>query len=120
MDYITNPCIPIVIEQGATFDWPITYLESDGSVVSLAGYTAKMQIRQTIEATGTVANLTTENGGISIDPAMGLITILISAAVSSTMAAPFEGKYDLLLYSTSGLVEKLLYGPAKVVPVVTR
>jgi len=117
---MNEQCIPITIEQGATFVWPITYLESDGSVVNLAGYTAAMQIRQTIEATGTVANLTTENGGISIDVDQALITVLIPAAVSGTMAAPFEGRYDLLLYSTSGLVEKLLYGPAKVVPVVTR
>jgi len=118
---LQDKAVPIQIDQGATFTWPITYLNSDESPVVLTGYTAKMQVRQTAEASGSaIVNLTTENGGITITGPLGLITVIISEAQTAALPAPFEGVYDLLVYSTAGVVEKLLYGPAKVVPVVTR
>lgn len=118
---MNEQCVPIVIDQGATFTWPITYLEADKTPVDLSGYTAKMQIRETVGSSGSaILDLTTENGGITITPATGVILVLVSGSTSGTLPAPFEGKYDLLLYSTSGLIEKLIGGPAKIQPVVTR
>ena len=118
---LEDKSVPIVIDQGATFTWPITYLDSDRVPINLTNYTAKMQVRQTYESSGSaIVNLTTENGGITINGTQGLITVIISEFQTSALVAPFEGVYDLLVYSTAGVSEKLLYGPATVVPVVTR
>ena len=113
--------VPISVDQGATFIWPITYLNTDKSPVDLSGYTARMQIRQTAESSGSaIVDLTTSNGGISIYGTIGLINVIISETQTSSFPAPFCGVYDLLVYSTGGISEKLLYGPVSINPVVTK
>ncbi len=47
--------------------------------VTLTGYTARMQIRPTIESETVISTLTTENGGINIDTEFNTISILINA-----------------------------------------
>lgn len=48
--------------------------------VPMVGVTARMQIRSKIDSTEVIKELTTENGGVTIDPNLGTVTILISAA----------------------------------------
>lgn len=48
--------------------------------VNLTGYTARMQVRPNLESATIIASLTTENGGILIDPVLSTITLFISAA----------------------------------------
>lgn len=65
---LTPPDIIIRFKKGATLDPIFFYLNEDGTVTDLTGYTARMQARQYIEDT-TVLNgfdLTTENGGLEI------------------------------------------------------
>jgi len=48
--------------------------------VPLGSYTARMQVRERLDSTEVLLNLTTENGGIEIDGSLYTITILATAA----------------------------------------
>ena len=62
--------------------------------VSLAGYTARMQIRKKLKDTEAVLTLTTENGGIVFDNNLKTITITMTA--EQTAALTFNSAvYDL-------------------------
>lgn len=87
--------------------------------VSLSGFTARMQARATVEATATLFELTTSNGGITLDDSAKTITLLISA----TATAAFDwtdGVYDLELVSGGGVVTQVLKGAVTVSTEVTR
>lgn len=47
--------------------------------VGLSGYSARMQIRPNLESQTVIASLTTENGGVVIDPVLHTITLTIPA-----------------------------------------
>jgi hypothetical protein len=53
--------------------------------VALTGMTARMQIREKIDSTTTLVELTTENGGIVIDAVNNTITLIITAAASTLL-----------------------------------
>jgi hypothetical protein len=61
--------------------------------VPLNYYTARMQIRETIESDTVLAELTTQNGGIVIDPINYTISLKINAAVTATF------NFDSAVYS---------------------
>lgn len=88
--------------------------------VSLASFTARMQIRATVDATTTLESLTS-SAGITLDDTEHTITITIAA--SATAAYDFtEGVYDLELVSgdATPVVTKLLSGSVFVASEVTR
>ena len=39
---------PLYIEQGASLDFEVQYIDSNGNPVDLSGYSARMQIRPTV------------------------------------------------------------------------
>ena len=108
----------ILIEQGATYSQLVTYKES-GVAVNLTGYTARMQVRSTLESASTVVELTTANGRIALGGAAGTITLTISATDTAALTAG-RGVYDLELVSGSGIVTRLLQGVATISRNVTR
>ena len=108
----------ILIEQGATYSQVVTYKES-GVAVNLTGYTARMQVRSTLESATTVVELTTANGRIALGGAAGTITLTISATDTAALTAG-RGVYDLELVSGSGIVTRLLQGVATISRNVTR
>ena len=108
----------ILIEQGATFSQLVTYKES-GVAVNLTGYTARMQVRSTLESASTIVELTTANGRIALGGAAGTITLTISATDTAALTAG-RGVYDLELVSGSGIVTRLLQGVATISRNVTR
>lgn len=108
----------LLIEQGATFSQLVTYKES-GVAVNLTGYTARMQVRSTLESASTVVELTTVNGRIALGGAAGTITLTISATDTAALTAG-RGVYDLELVSGSGIVTRLLQGVATISRNVTR
>lgn len=67
-----------IIDQGSTWQ-PYIVLSTNDVPNNLAGYTAQMQFRRTKSASVTDVSLTTENGGLTIIPAEGKISLLISA-----------------------------------------
>jgi hypothetical protein len=108
----------ILIEQGATYSQVITYKEA-GVAINLTGYTARLQVRSTLESASTVVELTTANGRIVLGGAAGTITLTISATDTAALTAG-RGVYDLELVSGSGIVTRLLQGVATISRNVTR
>ena len=108
----------ILIEQGATYSQVITYKEA-GVAINLTGYTARMQVRATLESASTVVELTTANSRIALGGAAGTITLTISATDTAALTAG-RGVYDLELVSGSGIVTRLLQGVATISRNVTR
>ena len=110
------------IWQGKTYDMPFTFgraiKDENGTVVdtevtNLAGYTARMQLRPTIESETVTLELNTENGRIQIEPEYGLVRIFLTAAETADLAVS-SYKYDLELITASGRVYGPLYGKVKV------
>ena len=95
-------------EQGATFTRDVEVTNFDDSIRILAGFTARMQVRKDLAAASALVELTTENGGISITPNTGTVSLSISAA--DTAALQFSGIYDLELIGSTAIVERLLQG----------
>ena len=108
----------ILIEQGATYSQVITYKEA-GVAVNLTGYTARMQVRATLESASTLVELTTANSRITLGGSAGTITLTISATDTAALTAG-RGVYDLELVSGSGIVTQLLQGVATISRNVTR
>lgn len=105
-----------VCPQGATFNKTLTW-RIDEVTVDLAGYTARMQVRENYKSPAAKLDLTTENGGIVLG-AEGLITLEIDAATTAALKAR-DYVYDLELV-TNDTVYRLLEGKFTVTPEVTR
>ena len=108
----------IIIEQGATFNLPITWKNNAGNPYNLTGYTARMQVRQYKESVTSLVTVTTENGGIALGGALGTVTVTISATATAALPA-CDAVYDLEL-ETGSTVIRLLEGKAIISREVTR
>ena len=89
---------------------------------NLDGYTARMQVRRLIEDANYMIEITTENGGIDVEPLgeQGRIDLTMTAA--QTAALESDGVYDLEIIDTgaTGTVSKVIKGTFTLVPEVTR
>ena len=87
--------------------------------VPLTGYTAQMQIRETLESETVIAELTTSNGRIIIDP----INYTISMNLPASLTRTFEfdsAVYSMELTDNQSLVYQFLNGSISLVKEVTR
>jgi hypothetical protein len=87
--------------------------------VPLTGYTALMQIRETRESSTVIAELSTANNRIFIDP----INYTITMRLSATDTAPFDfdsAVYSMELTDTQNNVFQFLNGSISLVREVTR
>jgi hypothetical protein len=109
----------ITIEQGATFARTLTWRDGSGSLVNLTGFTARMQVRRTVEDATVILELTTENSGITLGGAAGTITLSASATATAALDAK-PAVYDLELVSSGGVVTRLLEGNVIISRNVTR
>ena len=111
--------LDLVAYQGASWDYTLTWL-AGGTPVNLTAYTARMQVRETFDSTGTILSLTSGTG-ITLGGTAG--TIYLEA--SATTTAGFDGTpnkqfvYDLELES-AGVVTRLVEGTFTINPEVTR
>lgn len=87
--------------------------------VDLTGFTARMQIRNDIDSTAVIAELTTANSGIVIDNTQKTITLLISAT-NTTLFSFTTAVYDLELVSSGDQVTPFCGGIITLVKEVTR
>ena len=107
-------------EQGATFRRVLTWKDADGVAQNLTGYTARMQVRDTVDDTaGAVLSLTTENGRISLGGVAGTVTLLVDATTTAALT-PEQYVYDLEVVSSTGFVTRLVQGTFIVSGEVTR
>lgn len=109
----------ITILQGATFQLRIVWKDAAGALLDLTGYTARMQIRERVSSTTTLANLTTENGGITLGGTAATVDLLLSATQTGAITA-LRGVYDLEVVSAGGVVSRLLAGEVEFSREVTR
>jgi hypothetical protein len=111
----------IIADQGSTFSRTIVWRYPAKKPILMEGYAARMHVRTSEDAAGTVLVLTTENGRINLHRTSGEITLTVD---DDTMAAIPENKYvyDLeLIGPTAALyVYKLLTGNFVVRAEVTR
>ena len=98
----------IVVDQGSDKQLPLTFKDSEGSLIDLNGYTAAMQIRKSADAAEAVDTLTTENGRISIDIEAASVTLIFPHATTSAMSAG-RYVYDLELI-TGETVTRVMEG----------
>ena len=87
----------------------------------LTGYTARMQIRETKDASATIVSLTSAGGGISLGGAAGTVTPIISAA--DTALLDFTTAYydiELLPAGVAANAFRFLEGRVKLSKEVTR
>ena len=124
----------LTIEQGSTFGRLISVEQPDLATdptgqtfenFDLAGYTARMHIRRTIDSSTAMITLTTENGRIAINPNIvgyptrnNEISLSITAADTATITT--SGVYDLEIISAGGTVSKVIRGDVTLIPEVTR
>jgi hypothetical protein len=86
--------------------------------VDLAGYTARMQIREKITSDTVLESLTSSNGKILLDNTNKSISLIISATTTAAYIWK-TGVYSLEL-EKDGAVIPLIYGSVSVEPEVTR
>lgn len=110
--------------QGAAFSKSLLWKDSGGTPVPLAGYTARMQIRRTVDEEGDpILSLTTANGRITLGPGDGEILLEISATDTASLPATLSDRkwrYDLEMVPAGGAVRRLMQGKFVVSLEVTR
>lgn len=119
----------MVCEQGATFRRSL-YIEQPDLVedptgqtfeaYNLAGYTARMQVRRTIDSDAFLLELTTENGALTINPSEAINEIFIDVSASVTASVSTSGVYDIEIVDAEGVVSRVLEGEFRLNPEVTR
>lgn len=109
----------ITIEKGATFRITFTWRDSDGDLVDLTGYTARMQIRRSISYATADVSCTTENSKIALGDALGTVQITIPASETEDLAFT-TGVYDLELIDADDFITRLVEGSVAIKPEVTR
>ena len=110
-----------VIEQGATYRHNLYWLQPDKvTPVDMTGCTAKMQIRETKEASNFILELSTANSRLAIDLATGKISFYISDE-DTNILKPIKGAvYDLEVTFPNGTVTRLCEGKISISGGVTR
>lgn len=87
--------------------------------IDLSSYSARMQIRESVDSDVVIHSATTTNAGILIDTTYSIITIVIPA--EDTAAFTFStAVYSLELFTPAGMVVPFLAGNLTLVPEVTR
>lgn len=109
------------LDQGSTFQKVIIYSNGDTSeVYDLTGYSAKMQLRSSAKSPDVIAELSTANGNITIDPLFGKLTLVLSATVTAAIKAGVY-LYDLKITSADPVtVTTILKGSITVSAEITK
>lgn len=104
------------LEQGATYR-RVFKLSKGGVPLVLTGATARAQCRPKLGSTVVLFEVSTENGGLTVDGAQGWITLHIDEAV--TAAFTFKSAVWDLKYRLGNDDVRLLKGTVTVDPAVT-
>jgi hypothetical protein len=117
------------IEQGATTNFEIQYKDSGSNPINLAGYSAKMQLRTSVDANEVVLSLSSslqpDGTGLNLSGSNGTTTLLsgsigvVISAFTSSLLSFDTAVYDLELTSGS-VVTRLLEGTVRLSKNVTR
>ncbi len=108
----------VAINQGETFSVAVQWLDSLGVPVSLAGATAKIEIRDTAGSTVLQTFTSSPAVGLAINTTTATVTWTVSAAVSAAWVFQ-HAKYDLKITLADTTTKRLLEGDVYVSPQVT-
>ena len=87
--------------------------------VPLTGYTAQMQIRETLDSSTVIYELTSASGSILLNTSDNTIFLTIASAITKTF--DFDSAvYSLELTDTSGVVMPFMSGNITLVKEITR
>lgn len=111
--------VDISIVKAATFRHKFTWQQVDGTPIDLTGYTAKMQIRPTLESSTVLVELSTANRRILMTPLLGVVELDLTAAYTAAITWK-SGIYDIELTAPDGDIINLVEGSATVSTKVTR
>ena len=87
--------------------------------VPITGYTAQMQIRETLESDTVIAELSTSNGRIQIDTVNSTISMYMPASLTATFNFD-SAVYSMELTDNSGGTFQFLNGSISLVKEITR
>lgn len=107
----------ITVYQGDTYDMTFIWSDENENPLDLTGYTSRLQVRESIDASTTMVSLSS-GSGITLGGAAGTIQVVISD--TATAALTQSGVYDLEIESGSGVVTTILYGAFTLIKEVTR
>ena len=103
----------ITIDQGTTFSYPFTLLDTNGDVRDLTVYTANAQLRKAYTSTtATSFTCTTSN------TSPNLVISLTANQSANVVAGRYV--YDVQLRSNTDIITRYVEGIATVTPRVTR
>jgi hypothetical protein len=91
----------------------------NGLPVDLTNWTARMQIRASLESAAAAVDMTTANGRIVLGGTAGTVRLLLSDTVTAGISLT-NGVYDLELIAPDATVRQLLYGKVTIAKEVTR
>lgn len=112
--------VTLYMEQGATMRVTLLYTDSEDDPISLDGYRAHMQIRRRARTTSPVlANLTSENGGITLGPGEGEIHVRVKASQTAPIFRNCAYDLHLIAEDDPDEVVRVFGGPIVVTPGVT-
>lgn len=101
-------------EQGATFSRQLT-VQDNGSAMDLTNYSARMQLRSSVESTTVALTVT-----CTITNATGGILTVSNTATQTMGVDAGIYVYDLEIESSAGVVTRLMQGTATITANVTR
>ena len=107
----------IKVEQGATFILDFT-IKTGSTPWNLTGYTARMQVRTSVNASTTLLSISTSDY-VTLGGSLGTVAISVPATVTDDLIAG-RHVYDFELVSSGGQVWRVLEGKFTVSPEVTR
>jgi hypothetical protein len=97
------------VDQNATFTFVVEYKDNNDVPINLTGASAKMQVRDSKGGQKLAFSLTSPSGGITIDPALGKLTIKITPTQTNKLFYP-KSEYDIMLTDSNANKIKLLEG----------
>lgn len=104
--------------QGTDFTLKLTYKDSSGNPINITGYRFGMRLQPGPDSRGMQIahiDLTTQNGGITLDPTNGIINILLPGAQTANISW-VTGNYNLIMKTSTGQVQELIFGTVTVIP----
>ena len=111
----------IIADQGSTFSRTIIWRDPAKKPILMEGYSARMQVRLSVDSSDVLLELTTENNGITLHRTNGSITLYVS---DDDMREIPEDKYvydlEMIAPSSNLYVYKLITGNFVVRAEVTR
>lgn len=107
------------IEKGATYRHTLYWKDKAKLPIDLTGATARMQIRDSVDSSTVLLELSSLSNTIIITTLEGKIELYITSQQTAVLVG-YGGVYDLELYLVNGDTVRLIQGDIAFSPEVTR